>query len=380
MNERNNRPEDRRRPAPARRKDSAASSPAAPLDDMGLLALYRPDLSGVLAAQTYPPYRLRQVLEHVMRPESSPFSEATALPGDMRAHLDGLGATTLRLVSRREARDGTVKLLLACDDGTCVESVIMPHNGRTTACISSQAGCPVGCAFCATGAMGFTRNLSTAEIVDQARAAAAVASEKSGRVSNIVYMGMGEPLLNLQAVLASIRVITHPHGLGLGHRSISVSTVGIPAGILRLAQIEPQVNLALSLHASTDRTRQLLIPPRHLHPLSEIMDAAWEHFALTRRKLLIEYLLLKGVNDSKEDARRLAGLLRGHVVTVNLLSWNAVAEHEHARSFSPSPRASVAEFRDALLAAHIEVTLRQSRGTDIDAACGQLAGGHLLPG
>ncbi len=394
MNQTNNAP--RRRPRAVRPGPTEPGIPLtpAPLDEAAVLALYRPDLSAALAEQAYPSYRQGQVLEHLMTPGSSSFAQATALPNDMRERLDGTGATTLQTISRREARDGTVKLLLACGDGARIETVVMPYQKRTTACISSQAGCPVGCAFCATGAAGLRRNLSTAEIVDQVRAATAAAAEQTGRVSNIVFMGMGEPLLNLQAVLSSIRVLTHPRGLGLGHRSISVSTVGIPSGILRLAQSEPQVNLALSLHASTERTRELLIPPRYRHSLAEILDAAWEHFALTRRKLFVEYLLLKGINDSAEDARRLAGLLRGHVVTVNLLSWNPVhpSGHESKRAMSPrelagqrrpptfaaSPPPSVAAFRDMLLSAKIEATVRESRGADIEAACGQLAGGPQL--
>ena len=364
--------------------------PASPQTPEKLLALYRPDLSEALEEGGSPLYRQSQVFEYLMRPPMRPFSEATALPADVRARLDEAGATTLRVADTRTAADGTVKLLLACGDDANVETVVMPYQKRTTACISSQAGCPVGCAFCATGAAGFRRNLSTAEIVDQVRAAAGVAAERGGRLSNVVYMGMGEPLLNLQAVLSSIAVLTHPRGLNLGHRSISVSTVGIPAGIVRLAHAEPQVNLALSLHSATDRTRELLVPARHRHPLNDILAAAWEHFALTRRKLMVEYVLLRGVNDSLDDARRLAALLRGHVVTVNLLSWNQVsiaaseqtggqqagagAPQKRLSAFTPSSRPAAAAFREALLDAKVEVTMRQSKGADIEAACGQLAG------
>jgi 23S rRNA (adenine2503-C2)-methyltransferase len=364
--------------------------PASPEAPEKLLAVYRPDLSEALEESSAPAYRQRQVFEHLTRAEIRPFSEATALPADARARLDEAGATTLQVAGRRTATDGTVKLLLACSDDARVETVVMPYLKRTTACISSQAGCPVGCAFCATGAAGFRRNLSTAEIVDQVRAAAGVATERGGRLSNLVYMGMGEPLLNLQAVLSSIAVLTHPRGLNLGHRSISVSTVGIPAGIVRLARAEPQVNLALSLHASSDRTRELLVPARHRHSLADILAAAWEHFALTRRKLMVEYVLLRGVNDSIEDARRLAALLRGRVVTVNLLSWNQVSvagfdqangagsasspREKRLSAFFPSSRAAAAAFRDVLMNAKVEVTMRQSKGADIEAACGQLAG------
>jgi 23S rRNA (adenine2503-C2)-methyltransferase len=388
------RPRDRQQ-APVRPRRIAKPAPAAPkspLTTEGLLALYRPDLSALLGEHTLPAYRYGQVFEHLMRPEIRPFAEATALPADSRLSLDEAGVSTLSVAARKAAADGTEKLLLACRDHAYVETVVMPYRNRTTACVSSQVGCPVGCSFCATGNAGFRRNLSVAEIVDQVRSAVAVAAEGQRRLSNVVFMGMGEPLLNLQTVLSSIRVITDARGMNLGHRSISVSTVGIPAGIVKLAHAEPQVNLALSLHASSDRTRAQLIPSRHRHPLADVLAAAWEHFELTRRKLMIEYVLLRGVNDSLEDARRLASLVRGHVVTVNLLSWNpveAVAQPETGGSksvegghaprrsgFFPSPPGAVAAFRDALADSRIEVTVRESRGAEIEAACGQLAGRH----
>ena len=265
----------------------------------------------------------------------------------------------------------------------------MRYRKRITVCISSQVGCPVGCGFCATGAMGFCRSLSTAEIIDQVRAASVIAGEEDRRISNVVYMGMGEPLLNLQAVLESIRVLTDPQGLGLAHRALSLSTIGIPTGILRLARAEPQVNLAISLHAADDRTRALLVPRNCRYPLSQILEAAWDHFELTHRKLLVEYVLLGGINDSVHDARRLASLLRGHVVAVNLLAWNPlpqlaarpdrqVAETKVGAptlaAFRPSSPEAITAFRRALLSARVEAVVRQSKGSGIQAACGQLAG------
>ena len=354
-----------------------------------VLGLYRPDLAEILDAQGLPSYRLDQAYEHLVRRPMRPFAEATALPAGIRRSLDDLGASTLAPAGQRVAADGTVKLLLSTRDGLLIETVLMPYRQRVTVCVSSQVGCPVGCAFCATGAMGFRRNLSVAEIVDQFRAAAATLSDADARVSNLVFMGMGEPFLNLQTVLASIRVFTDARGLNLAHRSISVSTVGIPAGIARLARAEPQVNLALSLHGATDRTRALLIPAAHRHPLAEILSASWHHFEQTHRKLLVEYVLLHGVNDSTADAKRLAGLLRGHVVTVNLLPWNPVRPPSGTRGepagrpglavgglarFQPSPAIVAAAFRETLLGARIETVIRRGRGSDIEAACGQLAG------
>lgn len=392
-----------RRPSSAQRPSRReASTPQA------LLAAYRPDLSQALTAADAPSFRYVQVLEHLLRRPGTPLAEASALPADLRERLDELGASVLSVAATRRAADGTTKLLLQAGDGSRIESVLMPYGNRVTVCISSQVGCAVGCAFCATGAMGLRRNLSTAEIVDQLRAAAD-ASDTGQRITNVVYMGMGEPLLNLGAVLDSIRVLTTPLGLGLGHRALSVSTVGIPSGVLRLARAEPQVNLAMSLHAADDETRALLIPEGFRHPLAAILEAAWEHFALTGRKLLVEYVLLAGVNDSLDDAQRLAALLRGHVVAVNLLTWNPVCPEEvqsvgptgrtaektaegrlrtiagrqprppapasaRPRSFHPSSSAAVAAFRATLRAAHIETVVRQSKGAGIEAACGQLAG------
>jgi 23S rRNA (adenine2503-C2)-methyltransferase len=410
-----------RPPAPGKppaRQPSAAVKRKEEESPRALLELYRPDLARILEAADAPTFRYAQVLEHVLRHPASPFSEASALPADLRPALDDAGISVLTVTASRKAPDGTTKLLLAAADGAQVEAVLMPYGRRLTVCISSQVGCAVGCAFCATGAMGFRRNLTTAEIVDQLRAAAA-AAEGQQRISNVVYMGMGEPLLNLGSVLDSVRVLTARAGLGLGHRALSISTIGIPSGILRLARTEPQVNLAVSLHAADDATRALLVPEGFRRPLAEILEAAWQHFDMTRRKLLIEYVLIAGVNDSVDDAKRLAALLRGHVVTVNLLTWNPVRPEEieplalapappgaraghgrgvsagsgqgagrvarvgpaglagparSRRAFFPSSPSAVAAFRSTLRAVHIETVVRQSKGAGIEAACGQLAG------
>ena len=386
---------------PLLRKDPVVGATISPLSDLqSLLTVYRPDLATELTALDAPAYRYQQVYEHLFLRPGEPFAQATALPIPTRIALDSYGESTLSSDASRTATDGTTKLLLSGSDGLRLETVLMPYRDRSTVCVSSQVGCPVGCAFCATGAMGFRRNLVVGEIVDQVRMAASLAGRLGRRVSNVVFMGMGEPLLNLQAVLDSIRILTDPHGLNLAHRSISISTIGIPGGILRLARTEPQVNLALSLHAADDRTRARLVPPRFRHPLAEILDAAWEHFAITRRKLLVEYVLIKGVNDSHEDAHRLAGLLRGRVVTVNLLAWNPILRSTGTLSSSePDPakdrranardlnrpilrtlaapsRASVAGFRDTLSAAGVKTVIRHSKGSRIGAACGQLAAQH----
>jgi 23S rRNA (adenine2503-C2)-methyltransferase len=369
-----------------RRAPRPPSSPP-PQHDVNILDLYRPDISRLLVEAGAPAFRQAQVLEQLLQRPGRPFAEATTLPLEIRDALDELGESTLTVEDSVSSADGATKLLLKAKDGAAVETVIMRYRARVTACISSQVGCAVGCAFCATGALGFARNLSAAEIVDQVRAASAVAAAEERRISNLVYMGMGEPLLNLQSVLESIRILTDPRGMNMAHRALSVSTVGIPSGIRKLGQAEPQVNLAISLHAADDRTRAQLIPPKFRHTLSEILDAAWDHFDLTRRKLLIEYVLIGGVNDSFDDARRLAILLRGHVVAVNLLVWNPVQAlmqrdpnvgasapgREKAGGFRPPSLQAVSAFRSALMGSGIETVVRQSKGATIQAACGQLA-------
>ncbi len=393
--DRNGAPRDRDLPRAARRETELDRSPRS------MLTLYRPDVAEALASLDCAPYRYAQVYQHLFRGSSRPFAEASALPADVRARLDPLGSSTLTRVQDQSSADRTTKLLLATRDGEYVESVVMPYSDRVTVCVSSQVGCSVGCLFCATGAMEFRRNLTAAEIVDQVRIASLLSTAEGRRVSNVVYMGMGEPLLNLQAVLDSIRILTDPDGFGLSHRSLSISTVGIPSGILRLGRAEPQVNLALSLHAPNDVTRATLVPQRFRHPVAEILESAWEHFALTHRKLLVEYVLLRGINDSIDDARSLARLLRGHVVAVNLLPWNPVPsncllppgvstrhtkapevgeppaglrESVRAPVFLAPSAAAISAFREVLTGSHIEAVVRRSKGRDIQGACGQLAG------
>jgi len=373
-----------------------SSRKGGPHDARELLIRYRPDLAEILASRNEPNYRHEQVLAHLFSRSSPSFSQSTVLPAALREELVDRGSSLLSVKATTTGDDRTTKLLLSARDGASIEMVVMRYQRRVTACISTQVGCPVGCAFCATGQTGLLRNLSAAEIVDQVRIAAALGEDEGWRLSNLVYMGMGEPLLNLQAVLDSIAIVTDHRSLGLGHRSISVSTVGIPAGIRRLAQAEPQVNLALSLHAADDRTRARLIPDRFRHPLVDVLTSAWDHFEMTHRKLLVEYVLLEGVNDSTGDAKRLASLLKGHVVTVNLLSWNRVGAPSRPRPSRDKPSASAAgrrraaddvfsrfkaaspqavvAFRETLAAAGIEAVVRQSKGAGIDAACGQLAG------
>lgn len=348
---------------------SPSTSPPARAD----IGSYRPDLAAILSEQAAPAYRYKQVYEHLTQHPGLSFTEATNLPGPLREALDQAGHSTLVIAARFDDPDGTTKLLLkAADDDVALEAVIMRSAKRSTVCVSTQVGCALGCAFCATGSLGFTRNLSAAEIVDQVREARAILAEEGRRVTNVVYMGMGEPLLNLDAVLLSLKILHDPSGTGHSARSLAVSTVGIPSGIRRLAREEPQINLALSLHAADDELRTRLIPANRRFPLRDVLGACDDHFAMTRRKLFVEYLLLAGVNDSPRQANVLADLLRGRVVTVNLIPWNP-----GCGDFSPSPPEALIAFLNALKTRGLEVSTRESRGRSIAAACGQLVAGGV---
>ncbi|MCZ7663940.1 MAG: 23S rRNA (adenine(2503)-C(2))-methyltransferase RlmN [Thermoleophilia bacterium] len=340
----------------------------ATLNARDLLAIYRPDISEELVRLNAPPYRHTQLYEHLVRRPGATFIEASSLPLNLREALAARGHTTLEVRARQDSADGTTKLLFAARDGVLLESVIMRYARRSTVCVSTQVGCSLACTFCSTGAMGFIRDLTAAEIVDQVRAAMALLETEEKRVGNIVFMGMGEPLLNLDAVLVAIRVLKDPAGMDFAQRALSVSTVGIPAGIRRLARVEPQVNLALSLHAADDTLRTRLMPVNRRFPIAQVMRAVDDHFVLTHRKLFVEYLMLAGVNDQLRHAHTLATLLQGRVLTVNLIPWNP-----GCGDYRPSSPAAIAAFQQQLAERGVEATIRAGRGLDIAAACGQLA-------
>ena len=264
--------------------------------------------------------------------------------------------------------DGTVKGRLRARDGARVESVLIPDGDRTTLCISTQVGCPLACSFCATGALGFTRNLSVAEILDQVcRMKEALAPGQ--RITNVVYMGMGEPLLNLPNVIESVRVLLHPKAFALGPRKVTVSTAGVVPKIGALLAAVP-VNLAVSLHAPSDAVRDELVPINRRFPLATLMETlASLDTVSVRRPVFFEYTLMRGKNDSLDDARRLVRLLRRIPAKLNLIPMNP---HPDA-PYQPPDEASTERFAAELVRAGMTVTVRRPRGSDIDAACGQLA-------
>jgi 23S rRNA (adenine2503-C2)-methyltransferase len=291
----------------------------------------------------------------------------TDLPAGLRARLAAeavVGRAEIETAQR--APDGTTKLLLRLADGRKIETVLLPYDERNSVCISSQVGCPVGCRFCATATMGFARNLTAGEMVDQVLTAAD--SLPDGRISHVVVMGMGEPLLNVPALVKAANLL-HDE-VGISYRHLTVSTAGYVPGIRALADAGLPITLALSLHAPEDRLRNELIPLGKRFPLAEVMEAVRYYHQRTGRRVTLEYLLLGGVNDSLEHARELVRRVRGLTAHVNLIPWNPA---ETLSPFQAPSRNRVRAFRHALEGSGLTVTQRLERGQEIDAACGQLA-------
>lgn len=314
-------------------------------------------------------YQAVQIFDWLYRKGVSSFDEMLNLSHDLRHELSSrYSLSSLTLRGTKEAEE-TIKYLWELRDGSLVESVLICSGDRRTVCVSSQVGCPARCAFCASGKEGLFRSLSTGEIVEQVVQIDRVLKSRGERVSHVVYMGMGEPLENYEAVLASIRILSAPEGLHLSQRRITVSTVGVVEGILRFAQEGLQVPLVLSLHASNQHLRKKIIPYARKYPLEMILDAMDTYYLATKRDLTFEYTLLKGINDSPECARELITLLKGKPCTVNLIPYNPIAGLRLER---PDHEA-IHAFRTLLDQGGLRTTWRYTKGDDIAAACGQLA-------
>ncbi|MDR5683023.1 MAG: 23S rRNA (adenine(2503)-C(2))-methyltransferase RlmN [Armatimonadota bacterium] len=315
-----------------------------------------------------PAYRGRQLARWVHRHGAQTFEEMTDLPARLRAALPAVARiTALRIGRRLTSTEGsTTKYLLVAADGSTIESVLMRYaDGRRTACVSTQVGCAMACTFCATGQVGLARNLTAGEIVDQVHRMQQDANETINRV---VFMGMGEPLANYDATVRAVRLLGAPYGAGIGMRHITISTVGLVPQIRRLATERLPVTLAVSLHAPDDRLRSALVPINAQYPIAELLEACWDYAGTTRRRVTFEYVLMRGVNDTPEMARRLGALLRGALAHVNLIPWNPVPGMPYER---PCPQ-DVRGFARALRRCGVPATVRIERGTDIMAACGQL--------
>jgi len=315
------------------------------------------------AERGLPRYRAKQVVRRLWVNPAPDFSAMTELPIDVRESLtETFELPRLSIAARQRSSDGTEKFLFMLGDGQAIESVAIPENDRLTLCISSQAGCALQCAFCATGAMGFQRNLEVFEIAGQVREMRLLESPLA--LTNVVFMGMGEPLMNWRAVDPALTVLNDPLGLGIGARHITVSTVGVLPGIVALGERREQFRLAISIHAPSDALRRELMPVNVKYPLEDVIQAAKKF----DRRVTFEYVMLGGVNDAVEHAIGLAELARECRAFVNLIPLHPGG----GRGFVPTPAKRIAEFARELRRHGVEVAIRKSRGVDIAAACGQL--------
>jgi 23S rRNA (adenine2503-C2)-methyltransferase len=342
---------------PATAADARVNLLAAPLDDAERL------LRAFFEERGEPSYRVDQTLRRLWSDPVVSFADITELPARLRAELDAAFVLPrLHVAARQRSIDGTEKFLFTLVDGQAIETVAIPDGRRLTLCISSQAGCALQCAFCATGAMGFARNLGLHEIAGQVRELALL--ETPVRPTNIVFMGMGEPLMNMEAVDATLTVLNDRRGFGIGARHITVSTVGVLPGIQALARRPEQFRLAISIHAPNDALRRSLMPINVKYPLRDVIAAAGRF----ERRVTFEYVMLGGVNDRPEHAVELAALARACGAFVNLIPLHPGG----AGSFVPSTARGIRDFATLLGREGVEVAVRKSRGIDISAACGQL--------
>jgi 23S rRNA (adenine2503-C2)-methyltransferase len=338
-----------------------------------LLGIPIDDLHERLRSEGLEPYRARQLARWIYARGVREFDRMTDLPAPLRAELASRFSTrALELAASQESRDGAVKLALRTAEGARIETVLIPEGRRRTVCVSAQIGCSLDCTFCATGRMGLLRNLRTEEIVDQVLLARDLLAARGEHPTHVVFMGMGEPLLNLRAVVSAIRILTHEDGLAIAPRRITVSTAGVVSRMADLGREVP-VGLAVSLHATTDDVRDRLVPLNRRFPLAALLDACRSYPLGPRARLSFEYALIRDVNDSAADAARLVRLVSGIRALVNLIPLN---EHPGAPFRAPS-EAAVDGFARVLARARVPVSVRRSRGADILAACGQLGAAAL---
>ncbi len=316
------------------------------------------------------PYRAKQILDWLYRKPITSFDAMSNLPPKLRQLLeDEFIFQSIQPVTKKTSRDrNTQKVLFRLHDGHTIESVLMHYHKRRTVCVSSQVGCAFGCPLCVTGTGGFERNLTPAEIIDQVLHFSRMLRAKNEAVTNVVFMGMGEPLTNFEAVWRAIETFTSDGLLNIGARHITISTSGITPGIKKLGRKKLQVGLAVSLHAPNDALRDTLVPPNKMYPLHTLIPECQQYVEATNRRITFEYALIKDVNDSPQQAVELGNLLRGTNCYVNLIPVNPSANPE----FKPPARARVQVFSETLSRHHVANTVRLARGLDIEAGCGQL--------
>ena len=319
-----------------------------------------------------PPFRLKQIKKAVFQDLIENWNKATTLPQDLRQKLsEACPISELKPEKTLTSEDNqTVKALFRLKDNSKIESVLMRHrDDRRTICVSSQVGCAMGCQFCATGQQGFKRNLTSSEIIEQILFFARLLKKNKEKVTNVVFMGMGEPFLNYDNAIETIKILNDKDGFNLGSRHISISTAGIIEGIKKLSQEKLQVNLAISLHAPNNNLRSKLMPINKKYPIEKILATVDNYIKKTKRKVMFEYLMIDGVNDSFEQSEELAKLLKKTLYFVNLISFNPVAHSQ----FKPSPGWKIKKFKEILEKNGVVVTQRYRFGQEIKAACGQLA-------
>ncbi|MBN2651685.1 MAG: 23S rRNA (adenine(2503)-C(2))-methyltransferase RlmN [Spirochaetales bacterium] len=328
-----------------------------------LIGLMPEDISNLL--KDYPGFRAKQIFEHIYSGKKT-FSQMSNLPKDLRAYLDdNFSLYNSEVVEIQKSIDGTEKFLIRLYDNNLIEAVILKDEERLTACLSTQIGCAMGCSFCKTSELGLVRDLDSSEILQEFLHLI----EVNGKISNIVFMGMGEPLANYSNLSIAIRVLTHEKGLGLGRRKITVSTCGLVPKMRRLAEDFPQVKLAVSLNSCDNSKRSEIMPVNKRYNLEELKNAIKEFNDLTGKRVTAEYVLLKDENDSSGDISKIVRFASGLNLLINVIPWNSKDNSAHK---SPSRR-DVEKFMHSLESAGLKVTRRQSKGSDIDGACGQLA-------
>lgn len=314
------------------------------------------------------PYRIKQAMKAVYQDFISDWQDVTTLPIDLREKLNDNVPLQIKSEVIESDDKNTIKALIEFDDGQKIEAVLMRHkNDRNTVCVSSQIGCAVGCKFCATGQMGFSRDLTVSEIIAQVVFFGRILKKDNKRVTNVVFMGMGEPFLNYDNLMLAIRLLNSEQGFGLGARKMAVSTSGILPGIEKFRNEELQVNLAISLHAPNDELRTKLMPINKVYSIDKVLKLVDKYIMKTSRRVMFEYLMIKGVNDSDKHARELAKLMEKPLYMVNLIKYNETGK------FKSSDSKTVSRFMKILLDAGIPTTQRFSYGHEINAACGQLA-------
>src|SRR3989339_228965 len=326
-------------------------------------------LERILADQ--PAFRIKQARHFIFNELGNDWSEATTLPPLLRQKLNQEFPLNIESEFHKSKDGQSIKALITLHDGLKIETVLMSHADRESVCVSTQVGCALACTFCATGQMGFKRNLQVDEIVLQVLLWQRRLKKQQKKVTNVIFMGMGEPLLNYDNLLEAIKIMRSEQGFGLGTRRFSISTIGIVDKILKLADDEPEINLALSLHVSKDDIRKMLIPFHENYSLAELRQTMLEYLKKTKRKIMIEYIMIDGINDSIHDARNLAKWLKNMICVVNLIPYNQTGVYK------PTPMAQIKEFKKVLTERGVEVTERYKMGEDIAGACGQLAGQNI---